>query len=174
MKFTTEAAEKVAWTADEHMVYYNLPPMMVQHWTHVHELNGYLMELVRVLSIGHRTANRPLNPLASEYMDQKNDIEDIKPNTGEKTNDKDEHSTNEWINKGRMFQRHSFFTNNKCTNANASNANINPYEVFSEKDEEGSNAEIEEERKNEKKSSKKMMNKNNKYDIESVSSGEID
>ena len=151
MNFTTESAEKVVWTADGHMEYYNLPPMMIQHWTNVQELNGYLMDLVRFLSIGYRAANRPLNPLASEYIHQKNDKEDIKPNTGEKTNTKDEHSTNEWINKGRMFQRHSFFTNNKCANTNASNASINPCEVFSEKDEEGSNAEIEEESKIEKK-----------------------
>ena len=66
MKFTKEAA-KVAWTADDHMAYCNLPPQMIQHWSYVYELNGYLMELVRSLSIGYRVAMRPLNPLAQSY-----------------------------------------------------------------------------------------------------------
>ena len=144
MKVATEAAENVPWAADWHMVYCNLLLMMVQHWTCVQKLKGYLMELVRVLSIGHRTANGPLNPLALAYKCLKNDAEDIEPNTREKTNDKDQHSTNDWINKGRMFQHHSFFPNNNCTNTNASNASINPCKAFSEIDEEGSNTEIEE------------------------------
>lgn len=96
------------------------------------------------------------------------------PNAGEKTNNKDEHSTNESINKGRMFQRHSFFANNKFTNANTSNASINPHEVLSKKDEEGSNIDIDEESKTGKKSSKKMMSNDDKYDIENASSEEID
>ena len=95
MKFAIEAGEKIAWTADEHMVCCNLLSMMVQHWTHAHKLNGYLMELVRALSIGYRTANRPLNPLASECACKQNDTNNMKPNTGEKTNNKDEHSTND-------------------------------------------------------------------------------
>ena len=66
MKFTRETAE-VVWTADEHMAYCNLPPQMIQHWTCVHELNSCLMELVRSLSIGHRVATFPLNPLAPEF-----------------------------------------------------------------------------------------------------------
>ena len=82
MKFTKEAA-KVAWTADDHMAYYNLPPQMIQHWSYVHELNGYLIELVRLLSIEYRVAMRPLNPLAQSYeyqldtpTDNKQDCED--------------------------------------------------------------------------------------------------
>ena len=70
MKFTAEVAEKVAWTADKHMEYHNLPPIVVQHSTHAYELNGYLIDLVRVLSAGYRTAKRLLNLLASEHMHQ--------------------------------------------------------------------------------------------------------
>ena len=64
--------QKVMWTADHHMAYYNLPPMMVQHWSYVHELNGYLMDVVRFLSHRYSTVKRPLNPLAPEYKEQKN------------------------------------------------------------------------------------------------------
>ena len=67
MKFTQKAAE-VMQTVDDHMVYCNLPPQMIQHWTYVHELNGYLMEIVRTLSIGYRAAMWPLNPLAQACM----------------------------------------------------------------------------------------------------------
>ena len=69
MKFTKEAA-KVVWTADDHMVYCNLPPQMIQHWSYVYELNGYLMELVCSLSIGYRVDIRPLNPLDQSYAHQ--------------------------------------------------------------------------------------------------------
>ena len=72
--------------------------------------------------------------MAPECMHQKNNTEDNAPKTGEVINNKDDHSENEWINKGRMFQRrHSF-----SASANTSNENINPCEVLSEKGEEGS------------------------------------
>ena len=67
-----------------------------------------------------------------------------------------------------MFQHHSSFTNNICTNTNASNACVNPCKAFSEKEEEGSNIEIEEESKTEEISSKQMKNKDNENDIENA------
>ena len=103
MKFTIEAAEKVVWTANEHIAYCNLPLMMVQYWSYVYELNGYLMDLVCVLSIGYRATKRLLNLLAPEYIYQKDNTEDNTPNTGKEFYHKNDHSKNEWINKGRMF-----------------------------------------------------------------------
>ena len=52
MKFTAEATKEVVWMADEHMMHCNLLSMIGQHWSHVHELNRYLIELVRDLAIG--------------------------------------------------------------------------------------------------------------------------
>ena len=42
--------------------------MIVQHWLRIHKLNGHLIELVYILSIEYRAVNRPLDPLALEYM----------------------------------------------------------------------------------------------------------
>ena len=100
MNFTQEAVEKVVWTADQHMAYYNLPPMMVQHWSYVHELNGYLMDVVCILTERYRAVKQPLNPLAPEYIHQKTKI-----NTSKDVTNKDDTKTNEWSTKGRMFRR---------------------------------------------------------------------
>ena len=70
MKFTAKTAEEVVWTTDQHIANCNLPPTIMQHWTYVHELNDYLIELVRSLSIGYRVDNFPLNPLAPEHVPQ--------------------------------------------------------------------------------------------------------
>ena len=67
MKFTQEA-QKVLWMADHHMTYCNLPSHMVQHWTCVHELNGALTDLVKFLAIGYKANKRPLNPLATPWV----------------------------------------------------------------------------------------------------------
>ena len=129
MNCAKDKAETVMWTTDQHMAYYNLPPMMVEHWSYVHELNGYLMDVVRFLSTGYKTGKQPLNPLAPEYIHQNN------KNAGEEVKDvTDNQKTNqdEWINNGRMFRRcHSVLNNN-----NTSNENINPYEVLSGNDAE--------------------------------------
>ena len=69
MKFTPEVAE-VLQTVDDHIVYCNLPPQMIQHWTHAHEPSSYLIELVHSLSIGRRAAMRPLNPSALAHVHQ--------------------------------------------------------------------------------------------------------
>ena len=67
----TEQVPKTVWTTDGSMAYYNLPPYMVQHWTYVHELNGALTELVKILTTEYRILKRPLNPLASPYIYEK-------------------------------------------------------------------------------------------------------
>ena len=66
MKFTPETEERVVWTADEHMAYYNLPSQLAQHWSYVHELNGYLMEHVKIIT-NEFVTRRPLNPPAQEF-----------------------------------------------------------------------------------------------------------
>ena len=66
-----EQVPKTVWTTDGSMAYYNLPPYMVQHWTYVHELNGALTELVKILTTEYRILKRPLNPLASPYIYEK-------------------------------------------------------------------------------------------------------
>ena len=44
---------------------------MVQHWTYVHELNGALTELVKILTTEYRAWKRLLNPIASPYIYEK-------------------------------------------------------------------------------------------------------
>ena len=44
---------------------------MVQHWTYVHELNGALTELVKILTTKYRVLKQLLNPLASPYIYEK-------------------------------------------------------------------------------------------------------
>ena len=73
MNLPKEAEQKVMWMADQHMAYYNLLPMMVQHWSYAHELNSYLIEVVQFLSHGCSAEKRPLNPLAPEYIYTKNE-----------------------------------------------------------------------------------------------------
>ena len=70
MKFTAKTAEEVVWTTDQHIACCNLSLTITQHWAYVHKLNGYLMELVRSLSIGYIVANFLLNPLAPEHVPQ--------------------------------------------------------------------------------------------------------
>ena len=120
MNFTQEAVEKVVWTADQHMAYYNLPPTMVQHWSYVHELNGYLMDVVRFLTRGHRDETQPLNPLAPEYVYQKK-----RTDTGKEDHKNQENEISKWIQKGRMFHRHH---SNPIDN-NKVNENSNLYKV---------------------------------------------
>ena len=76
MKFIVETVEEVAQAAIEHIVHYNLSPMMVQCWSHAQELNGYLIELVYLLALGYRVANSQLNPLALDPVHQLNYVEE--------------------------------------------------------------------------------------------------
>ena len=99
MNCAKDKAETVMWTTDQHMAYYNLLPMMVEHWSYVHELNGYLMDVVRFLSTGYKTGKQPLNPLAPEFMHQK-----TKKTTRKEVTNKDDTKINEWSTRGRMFR----------------------------------------------------------------------
>ena len=56
----------------------------------MHELNGYLMELVRCFSIGYSAAKKLLNPLAPEYKYEQNKKENNTPNIGTKLETKDD------------------------------------------------------------------------------------
>ena len=76
MKLAVEVVEKVTWTANEHIVHCNFPLLIVQSQLYAHKLNGHLIELVCLLAIGYRVANRLLNPLALEYMHQPNNAEE--------------------------------------------------------------------------------------------------
>ena len=102
------------------MAYYNLPPTMVQHWSYVYELNGYLMDVVRFLTRGHRDATQPLNPLAPEYVYQKK-----RSDTGKEDYKNQENEISKWIQKGRMFHRHH---SNPIDNIKV-NDNKNPHKV---------------------------------------------
>jgi len=121
MNNTTESAEKVIWTANQHMAYYNLPPMMVQHWSYVHDLNGYLMDIVRFLTRGYRTTTQPLNPLAPEYIYQRNGT--VTGHTDHKTTD---HETNQWCTTGGMFKQHHSHLKNKSKGNGNKNQNDSP------------------------------------------------
>ena len=111
MKFARET-EEVAWTTDEHMAYCNLPNQLVQHWSCVHELNGYLMELVRSLSIGYRVARFPLNPMAPEF---EGDVEkDINKNNTTEVEEKQATTktiTNEWVTPNNTWKKQNPPTN---------------------------------------------------------------
>ena len=170
MKFARESA-KVVWTADEHMAYYNLPPQMVQHWTYVHELNGYLMELVRSLSIGYRAAIFPLNPLAPVFECQgKKDTD--KNNTTENSQNYATPACDEWMKVHKGFR-----PTEQYAKTNTPKECINKYEILTDDEDNIKNSKKPtsvdkfKNKKEIKKNHKSKINnkKKNAYDIEEIS-----
>ena len=70
MKLVAEMTEKVVQIANQDIAYYNLLLLIVQCWLHACKLNSYLIELVYLLAIGYREANRLLNLLALVHVCQ--------------------------------------------------------------------------------------------------------
>ena len=74
MKFA-EPIQQLLWTADQHMVYFNLPPFMVQHMMQVQELNGNLIDIIKFLTAKYIDEQKPLvvqkstlNPLTEPFL----------------------------------------------------------------------------------------------------------
>lgn len=166
MKFAAKTAEKVAWTTDQHMACCNLPPAMMQHWTYVYELNGYLMELVRYSSIGYRVANFPLNPLAPEHVPQsmKNNQEghnarNIQVNST---------SSEQWKIPRQYARKHG------RSLSDAVDRNVSPCEILSVKEEEDNAEETHMQKRNQEiKSKKEPSTTMNSCDIDEITVEEI-
>ena len=68
IKFVVEVTEKIAQIVDKCKAYYSLLLIVIQYQSYAYEHDGYLIELVLVLTTDYRVANRPLNPLALEHV----------------------------------------------------------------------------------------------------------
>ena len=83
-------------------IVYHLPRHMVEHWTHIHELNGMLVRYLNFIEVNFRAQHRLLNPQATPHnctnqheMQEQNKNEYNEPTIAEQGL--------EWINAGRIF-----------------------------------------------------------------------
>ena len=70
MNNVEEDIRKVALIVGNNIAYYNLSLALVQYQFCAHKLNRSLIRVVKVLDIGFRIAERPINLLALEYIHQ--------------------------------------------------------------------------------------------------------
>lgn len=68
MEFITDAGEKVMRTMNDNMVYFNLPPCMIEYWNYTIELNRTLADLVEFLALDHHSFRCRLNPAAALHV----------------------------------------------------------------------------------------------------------
>ena len=114
-------------------MYYNVLSLLVEHWSHIHQLNGTLVKLVEFIALDYRVKHRMLNPLALPCKcDRKN-----------KNNENKEHKRNalntitreEWIDLEKVFACNVRRRNSKPI------VNFNPHNILAEliKDEDVEN-----------------------------------
>ena len=104
MKFA-DPIQQLLWTTDQHMAYFNLPPILVQHMMQVQDLNGSLIDLIKFLTEKYIAKQNPLvvkqsdlNPLATPFMHKTGEIVETKEQEQtEKTIDPERLNVNEWM-----------------------------------------------------------------------------